>query len=32
VAQVDSATKANRAEVIQRFSPYYNGCVLGRAR
>jgi superfamily II DNA/RNA helicase len=25
VAQVDSATKANRADVIQRFSPYYNG-------
>jgi len=24
VGQVDSATKANRAEVIQRFSPYYN--------
>jgi hypothetical protein len=25
VAQVDSATKRNRAEVIQCFSPYYNG-------
>jgi len=25
VAQVDSATKDNRADVIQRFSPYYNG-------
>ena len=25
VEQVDSATKANRAVVIQRFSPYYNG-------
>jgi len=25
VSQVDSATKANRADVIQRFSPYYNG-------
>jgi hypothetical protein len=25
VAQVDSATKANRADVIQSFSPYYNG-------
>jgi superfamily II DNA/RNA helicase len=25
VAQVDSATKANRAEIIQRFAPYYNG-------
>ncbi len=25
VAQVDSATKANRADVIQRFSPFYNG-------
>ncbi len=25
VAQVDSATKTNRADVIKRFSPYYNG-------
>ncbi len=25
VEQVDSATKTNRADVIQRFSPYYNG-------
>ena len=25
VAQVDSATKSNRADVIKRFSPYYNG-------
>ncbi|MFQ5474124.1 MAG: C-terminal helicase domain-containing protein, partial [Dehalococcoidia bacterium] len=25
VAEVDSATKASRAAVIQRFSPYYNG-------
>ena len=25
VAQVDSATKGNRADVIQRFAPYYNG-------
>ena len=25
VAQVDSASKGNRAEVIQRFSPFYNG-------
>ena len=25
VAQVDSATKENRADVIQRFAPYYNG-------
>jgi hypothetical protein len=25
IGQVDSATKANRAEIIQRFSPYYNG-------
>lgn len=25
VAQVDSATKTSRAEVIQRFAPYYNG-------
>ncbi len=24
VAQVDSATKSNRAEIIRRFSPYYN--------
>lgn len=25
LAQVDSATKANRADVIKRFAPYYNG-------
>jgi len=25
VDQVDSATKGNRADVIQRFAPYYNG-------
>ena len=25
VAQVDSGTKGNRADVIKRFSPYYNG-------
>jgi hypothetical protein len=25
VTQVDSATKVNRADVIQRFAPYYNG-------
>ena len=25
VAQVDSATRSNRADVIERFSPYYNG-------
>lgn len=25
IAQVDSATKGNRADIIQRFSPYYNG-------
>ena len=25
VAQVDSATKGNRAVIIQRFAPYYNG-------
>ena len=25
VEQVDSATKRNRSEVIQRFAPYYNG-------
>ncbi len=29
VEQVDSASKKNRADVIQRFSPYYNG--LGSA-
>jgi hypothetical protein len=30
VAQVDSATKANRADVIQRFAPYYNGTNTAR--
>ncbi|MCH7945927.1 MAG: helicase, partial [Armatimonadetes bacterium] len=25
IAQVDSASKGNRAHIIQRFSPYYNG-------
>jgi hypothetical protein len=25
LAQVDSATKTNRADILQRFSPYYNG-------
>ena len=25
VAQVDSGTKGNRADIIQRFAPYYNG-------
>ena len=25
VAQVDSSSKGSRADVIQRFSPYYNG-------
>jgi superfamily II DNA or RNA helicase len=29
VSQVDSATKGNRADVIQRFSPYYNGVSSG---
>jgi len=29
VAQVDSATKGNRADVIQRYSPYYNGMSSG---
>ncbi|MRD47439.1 helicase [Caenimonas koreensis DSM 17982] len=29
VGQVDSATKGNRADVIQRFSPYYNGTSTG---
>mgnify|MGYP005811873311 CR=1 FL=1 len=28
VEQVDSATKKNRADVIQRFSPYYNGLCI----
>ncbi len=32
VAQVDSATKGNRADVIQRFSPYYNGTSSAAAR
>ena len=32
VAQVDSATKGNRADVIQRFSPYYNGTSSADAR
>ena len=27
VAQVDSGTKGNRADIIQRFSPYYNGTI-----
>jgi superfamily II DNA/RNA helicase len=25
VTQIDSASKSNRADVIKRFSPYYNG-------
>ncbi len=25
LAQIDSGSKANRAQIIQRFSPYYNG-------
>jgi superfamily II DNA or RNA helicase len=29
VGQVDSATKANRADVIARFAPYYNGTSSG---
>ena len=29
VAQVDSATKDNRGEIIRRFSPYYNGTSSG---
>lgn len=29
VGQVDSATKGNRADVIKRFSPYYNGTSSG---
>ena len=32
VAQVDSATKGNRADVIQRFSPYYNGTTSAATR
>lgn len=27
VEQVDSATKRDRADVIRRFAPYYNGCI-----
>jgi superfamily II DNA or RNA helicase len=29
IGQVDSGTKANRAEVIRRFAPYYNGTSSG---
>ena len=29
VAQIDSGTKGNRADVIKRFSPYYNGTTSG---
>lgn len=32
VAQVDSATKGNRADILQRFSPYYNGTNSARLR
>ena len=32
VEQVDSATKRNRADVIQRFAPYYNGFLNSGAR
>ena len=32
VAQVDSATKGNRAEILQRFSPYYNGTNSAKLR
>jgi superfamily II DNA or RNA helicase len=35
VAEVDSATKTNRADVIKRFAPYYNGtdsAALAKAR
>ena len=32
VAQVDSATKGNRADILQRFSPYYNGTNSTRLR
>ena len=31
-AQVDSASKGNRAEVIKRFSPYYNGTTSGELK
>lgn len=32
LAQVDSATKGNRADILQRFSPYYNGTNSPRLR
>jgi HKD family nuclease len=32
VAQVDSATKGNRADILQRFSPYYNGTNSAKLR
>jgi hypothetical protein len=32
VAQVDSATKTNRADLLQRFSPYYNGTSSAKLR
>ena len=31
-AQIDSGTKTDRAEVIRRFSPYYNGSSSGQLR
>jgi ERCC4-related helicase len=32
IAQIDSATKGNRADTLQRFSPYYNGTNSARLR
>src|ERR1700730_2720169 len=32
VAQVDSATKGNRRDILQRFSPYYNGTNSAKLR
>jgi len=32
IAQVDSATKGNRADILQRFSPYYNGTNSAKLR
>ncbi len=32
VAEVDSATKGNRADILKRFSPYYNGANVATLR
>jgi hypothetical protein len=32
VDEIDSASKANRAEVIRRFAPYYNGTTSGELK